>query len=70
MKYLNEILKDTGYSYVEKKKRGYIVKYELSRVKVEIEVNGDGGYLYSSECFEVIWENKKIQFLEEDEDDE
>lgn len=70
MKYLNEILKDTGYSYVEKKKRGYIVKYELSRVKVEIEVNGGGGYLYDNRYFEVIWENKRIQFLEEDEEDE
>ena len=69
MKWLNEILKDTGYLYKEKKKRGYIVKYELVRPQIEITINTEGR-LYMSEYFENIWEweDKKITFIDDDDE--
>jgi hypothetical protein len=67
MKYLNEILKDTGYMYKEVKKRNYIIKYELKRVNVELEVNTELKKL-SDEYLQQIWDNSyKMGFIEDDE---
>jgi len=67
MKYLNEILKDTGYRYKEVKKRNYIIKYELEKVNVELEVNTKLN-IVSNEYLEQIWDNSyKMGFIEDDE---
>lgn len=68
IKYLNEILKDTGYMYKEKKKRGYIIKYDLIRVSLDIEVNLEVS-LITTEYLENIWdlEEKKPVFINDDE---
>lgn len=69
MKYLNSILRDTGYKYMERKKRSAIYSYELDRVTLEIEINNDGGNLYTSKYFERIWEygyTSKCKFINDE----
>jgi len=70
MKYLNEILKDTGYYYKEKTKQRYIIKYELIRPMVEIIVNGEG-VLLTYHHLENIWnyDKKRLVFLDDDDDE-
>ena len=69
MKYLNEILKDTGYYYKDITKQRYIIKYQLVRVKTELEVNEEVK-LKTFDYWEQIWDNNfKIGFID-DRDDE
>jgi len=69
IKYLNEILKDTGYMYKGKKKRGYIIKYELMRPQVELIVNTELKLL-TSDYLENIWdwEDEKLTFIDDDDE--
>lgn len=66
MNNLNDILKDTGYMYKQKKKRGYIINYKLERPQIEIIVNTEQKTL-TSDYLEKIWDDKKLTFLDEDE---
>jgi len=66
MKWLNAILKDTGYYYKEKKQRCKIVKYDLIRVKWDGIIVDCDITEYKEEQFEVIWDNKKLTFIEDD----
>jgi hypothetical protein len=69
MKYLNEILKDTGYYYKDITKQRYIIKYQLVRVKTELEVNEEVK-LKTFDYWEQIWDNNyRIGFID-DRDDE
>ena len=68
IKYLNEILKDTGYMYKAITKQRYIINYELVRVNVEIEVNGVKEKVVS-DFWERIWDNNKLSFIDDDIDE-
>jgi len=68
IKYLNEILKDTGYMYKAITKQRYIINYELVRVNIEIEVN-EVKEKVVSDFWERIWDNNKISFIDDDIDE-
>ena len=66
MRWLNVILKDTGYYYKEKKVRCKIVKYELNRVRWEGRIVDCELKIFEAEQFEEIWNNKKMDFVEDE----
>jgi hypothetical protein len=70
MKYLNEILKNTGYYYKEVTKQRYIIKYELVRPNIEIIVNGEDR-LITYNYLEKIWDydgGRKLTFVDDDDE--
>ena len=69
MKWWNEILKDTGYYYKEKKVRCKIVKYELHRVRWEGVIADCSLTTFEAEQFQLIWKDRKNSFIDDDDDE-